>query len=145
MHVCFSLQNRLPTLPETFRNKSHLKQWPESPPANLPVSLGHGADSLPIMRGRSANYTEPLDVFQPPKNLYGGRSPPYGRMIRRSFFQHYKKHPGTLLLSQNSPWLTSGWSASSKSDGPHLEPDGPLLPSWTVRVCLFNTHAFTHK
>ena len=73
MHVGFSYQNELPTLPGTLRNKPHPKPWPESPAANSPVSLGQGADGLPIMGGQSASHpTRPiafLDTFQPSKNL----------------------------------------------------------------------------
>ena len=46
MHVSFSYQNELPTLPGTFRNKPHPKPWPESPPANSLVSLNRVADGL---------------------------------------------------------------------------------------------------
>ena len=55
MHVWFSYQNKLPTLPGTFRNKSHPKPWPESPAANLPVSLGRVADGPALMGGQSAS------------------------------------------------------------------------------------------
>ena len=51
MHAGFSYQNELPTLTGTFRNKPHPKPWPESPAANLPVSLGSVADGPAPMGG----------------------------------------------------------------------------------------------
>ena len=63
MHVGFSYQNELPTLPGTFRKKTHPKPWPESPAANSPVSLGRVADGPIFMAGVRqllTKSTEPL-------------------------------------------------------------------------------------
>ena len=143
MHVGFSYQNELPTLPGTFR-----KKIPSQTVAG--IAGGELAGEPRPCRGRSGPYGRTVRKSQPNQqslwNFFGlpkfvrWTVSPLGADGPQVIFQPYTETPRNHVFDPE--WSAVG-RRTVRQMVRRLEPDGPLLPSRTVRISQAGRSAFS--